>query len=179
MEYASRILDLESYEMKSVEDKPIQGHRVLNEQKNCIVPFMRGGDPIARGIHKAFPTAIYQHAKEPKDLEPRHVAGMTTLILADWVINTGDSVVRFVRHIRTKLKSQIPILMIAGVVQEEAVGEGGVGGLLEKELAGMGEVTLIALRISKNKYKGVGGTDTGHRLFNTTHLDWKLLWRRH
>jgi hypothetical protein len=42
--------------------------------------------------------------------------------------------------------------------------------LLVRELAGMGDVSLVALRISKNKYTGTGGTDTGHRLFNSTHL---------
>jgi hypothetical protein len=27
------------------------------------------------------------------------------------------------------------------------------------------------LRVSDNKYTGKGTTDTGHRLFNSTHLD--------
>lgn len=60
--------------------------------------------------------------------------------------------------------------MVAGVVQEEVVGKDGAEGVLARELAGMGDVSLVTLRISKNKYTGTGGTDTGHRLFNSTHL---------
>ena len=33
------------------------------------------------------------------------------------------------------------------------------------------EVTFLALRVSDNKYTGRGGTDTGHRLFNTPYFD--------
>ena len=32
-------------------------------------------------------------------------------------------------------------------------------------------VRFIAMRVSQNKFKGLGGTDTGHRLFNTTCLE--------
>lgn len=32
-------------------------------------------------------------------------------------------------------------------------------------------VRFIAMRVSQNKFKGLGGTDTGHRLFNTTFLE--------
>ena len=136
-----------------------------------MVPFMRGGDPVARGVHKAFPTAMYVHAKPPVDITTKHLKGVDTIILVDWVINTGESIVEFVQHIRKNLSSQIRIIIVAGVVQQEAVGVDGVGGFLQEKTAGLGEVTLVALRISKHKYKGVGGTDTGHRLFNTTHLD--------
>jgi uracil phosphoribosyltransferase len=154
-----------------VEGKTTQGHRFSDEGKTLIVPLMRGGDPIARGVFKAFPRAMYHHAKEPEQIKPEHVAGRNTVILADWVINTGKGMIDFVKHIRETFSSQIRIMMVAGVVQEDVVGKNGTVGVLEKELAGMGDVSLVALRVSKNKYKGTGGTDTGHRLFNSTHLD--------
>ena len=51
------------------------------------------------------------------------------------------------------------------------MGKEGMNGVFAKDLAGMGDVVLVTLRVSKNKYTGTGGTDTGHRLFNSTHLD--------
>jgi uracil phosphoribosyltransferase len=90
------------------------------------------------------------------------------VILVDAVINTGASVVKFVRHIRENLSRQIRIVVVAGVVQEGAVAE---TGMLQEDLAGMGDVSLVALRTSSNKFPCKGGTDTGHRLFNSTHLD--------
>jgi hypothetical protein len=79
--------------------------------------------------------------------------------------------VEFLRHIRENLSGQVRIVMVAGVVQEQVVGKEGQEGVSARELAGMGDVTLVTLRVSKNKYKGAGSTDTGHRLFNSTHLD--------
>lgn len=73
----------------------------------------------------------------------------------------------FVKHIRAMNKT-IPIVAVAGVVQEEAVGS---RGKLVRALGGHDKVTLVALRFSKREYKGKGKTDTGHRLFNTTHLE--------
>lgn len=78
--------------------------------------------------------------------------------------------VEFVKHIRENLSGQMRIVMVAGVVQEEVVGKDGKRGVFARELAGIGDVTLVTLRVSKNKYKGTGGTDTGHRLFNSTYL---------
>lgn len=170
-EYVSTFIGVEPYTMTSVQGKEIQGHRLFDEEKTCIVPLMRGGDPMARRVHKAFPLAMYHHADEPAGIQAIHVSRMNTIILVDWVINTGKSIVEFVKHIRENLSSQIRIVIVAGVVQEEAIGVGDVDGILKKETAGLGDVALIAMRISKNKYPGRGGTDTGHRLFNTTHLD--------
>ena len=101
------------------------------------------------------------------------------MILVGAVINSGASIVEFVRHIREKLSRQIRIVVVAGVMQEGAFSkteqEGGKAvvkdGLLKTGLVGMGDVTLVALRTSVNAYTGIGPTDTGHRLFNSTHLD--------
>lgn len=150
-EYISLALGVKTFDIISVQGQTTQAHRLFDEQKTCIVPLMRGGDPIGRGVHKAFPAAMYHFAKDQTDIEPKHVAGKNTIILADWVINTGKGMVEFVKHIRENLSSQIRIVLVAGVVQEEAVEENRTDGVLQKELAGMGEVTLVALRISQNK----------------------------
>ena len=69
-------------------------------------------------------------------------------------------------------------MVVAGVVQEGAVvakegeegGKGDGNGFAEM-LRDDKELWVVALRKSENKYKGKGGTDTGHRLFGTTKLD--------
>ncbi|GAB7328304.1 hypothetical protein MBLNU13_g00305t1 [Cladosporium sp. NU13] len=168
--YISLAVGVESFDFTTVEGKTTQGHRLVDESKTLVIPLMRGGDPIARGVFNAFPQAMYHHAKKPEEVKPEHVTGKNTIILADWVINTGKGMVEFVKHIRENLTGQMRIVMVAGVVQEEVVGKDGKGGVFARELAGIGDVTLVTLRISKNKYKGTGGTDTGHRLFNSTPL---------
>ena len=56
--------------------------------------------------------------------------------------------------------------MLVGVVQSESIRR------LEKlrDCLEYPQLTLVALRISQNKYKGQGGTDTGNRLYNTVNL---------
>ena len=167
-QYMSEEIGVETYEIISVQDLITEGHRLLDESKTCIVPLMRGGEPMARGVWEAFPSAMFLHAKEATDMQAKHLEGKWTVILVDGVINTGESIVKFVRHIREKLSRQIRIVIVAGVVQKGAVGK---SGMLQTGLAGMGDVSLVALRTSGNAWKGTGGTDTGNRLFNSTHLD--------
>ena len=73
--------------------------------------------------------------------------------------------VDFVGHVQD-LSPTIRIVVVAGVVQEQAISKGG----LVYEHSRHAALDLVALRISENKYSGKGGTDTGNRLFNTTHL---------
>jgi uracil phosphoribosyltransferase/adenylate kinase/phosphoserine phosphatase len=178
-QYVSEEVGVEPFEIISVQNTKTEGHRLLDESKTCIVPLMRGGEPMARGVWEAFPSAMFLHAKEATDIQTMHLEGKRTVILVDAVINSGGSVVEFVRHIREKLSRQIRIVIVAGVMQEGAISkimqeEGKTvvkDGLLKAGLVGMGDVLLVALRTSGNSFPGKGGTDTGHRLFNSTHLD--------
>lgn len=111
---------------------------------------------------------MFLHAGKATDVEAKHLEGKWTVILVDAVINSGGSIVEFVRHIRENLSRQIRIVIVAGVVQVKAVEK---SGMLQKDLIGMGDVSLVALRTSGNSFPGVGPTDTGHRHFNSTHLD--------
>jgi hypothetical protein len=66
------------------------------------------------------------------------------------------------------LHPALRVVVVAGVVQAGAVESGSALMLaLEKDR----NLSVVALRVSGNKYKGKGGTDTGHRLFNTTMLE--------
>lgn len=58
------------------------------------------------------------------------------------------------------------VVVVAGVVQDRSISQ---GGLVYKYGMRVG-LDLVALRTSENKYTGIGGTDTGNRLFNMTHL---------
>lgn len=165
------IIGLETYSIPHVQGGQTGGYRFRDEARTLIVPLMRGGEPMAFGVNEALPLAMFAHAKVPSDLDLR-VHRARTIILVDSVINTGGSIVEFIQHIRG-LDATVRIVIVAGVVQEKALasteiedGEITFLRVLEADV----NVYLVALRLSENKFKGTGGTDTGNRLFNTTHL---------
>lgn len=166
-EFLGDIIGLEDHEIQHVQGNKTAGHRLLHEQKTSIVALMRGGEPMAFGVNDAFPLAMFVHARDLEDLKfDKHLEGQEAVVLVDSVINSGKSILGFVQHIR-KLHATIRIIVVAGVVQKESMSK---GSLLEK-LARDDKFSVVALRVSANKYTGKGGTDTGHRLFNTTHSD--------
>lgn len=168
LEFVSEMVGLDSFAIPHVQNRPTEGYRLRYETKTTIVALMRGGDPMAQGVNDIFPLAMFVHAKEPTDLKCHHVAGREAILLVDSVVNSGKSVIEFVDHIRGTLAADIPIVVVAGVAQAGSVtGEGQFAKYLEQD----DKLRLVALRLSENKYTGRGGTDTGNRLFNTTHLD--------
>lgn len=163
----TKVIGLENREITHVQGYPVTGHSLRNEAHTTIIALMRGGEPMAFGVNEAFPQASFVHAKHAADLKAEHLQGQETVVLVDSVVNSGKSVVEFVRHIRG-LEAELRIVVVAGVVQEQAV----LRGELYEQLYREGErLKIVALRLSKNKFTGKGGTDTGNRLFNTTRLD--------
>ncbi|GKZ21539.1 hypothetical protein AbraIFM66951_006721 [Aspergillus brasiliensis] len=160
------IIGLEKFPVRHPQNKSIDGYRLLNERETLIVPLMRGGQPMASGVNEVFPTAQLLHAKLPGDVKKENLKGIVTVILVDSVINSGKSIVEFLQRIR-EVNDAIRVIVVAGVVQDQAVR----GGSLIRAVARSMEITIVALRVSKNKYTGKGTTDTGNRLFNTTQLD--------
>ncbi|CAG8976587.1 hypothetical protein HYALB_00002100 [Hymenoscyphus albidus] len=160
----SEVVGHEKYGIPHVQGGEVEGYRLLNEQQTCIVPLMRGGEPMAFGLNDCFPSAMLVHAKEPTDLKPHHLKGQQTVVLVDSVVNTGNSLVQFVKYIRD-LCPEMRIIFVAGVVQRQAISS------IRKELGAHQRLSIATLRISRNKFTGKGTTDTGNRLFNTTHLD--------
>ncbi|KAF6803638.1 uracil phosphoribosyltransferase [Colletotrichum sojae] len=166
-EYVSEVLGLETHDIRHVQGHMVDGHQLMNESKTAIVALMRGGEPMAFGISEAFPKAMFIHSKLPEDLDvDEKLKGIRTVLLVDSVINSGKSVKEYVDYVRG-LDADIRIVVVAGVVQKKAITRAGLLG----QLASVGDLSLVALRLSDNKFTGKGGTDTGHRLFNTTHLD--------
>ncbi|KAK1655172.1 uracil phosphoribosyltransferase-domain-containing protein [Colletotrichum phormii] len=163
-EFLTELLGLEYFPIPHVQGYKTDGHRLVDESRTAIVALMRGGEPMAFGVGEAFPGAIFIHAKHATELTKKTLGGMTTLLLVDSVVNSGKSIKEFVDHIRG-LELGIRIVVVAGVVQAKAMSN-----VLEP-LACEGDLSLVALRLSDNKFTGSGGTDTGNRLFNTVHLD--------
>lgn len=126
---------------------------------------MRGGESMAFGVSRAFPLAMFVHASEPSDLKIHHLQKQHNVLLVDSVVNSGKSVAEFIHHIRS-LDATIRIIVIAGTVQAKSLLEGHFCEVFERDK----NLSLVALRISDNKFTGSGGTDTGNRLFNTTHI---------
>ncbi|KAK3944418.1 uracil phosphoribosyltransferase-domain-containing protein [Diplogelasinospora grovesii] len=166
VEFLAHVVGVEEYMIPHVQGHQTTGHRLLHEQETSIVALMRGGEAMAFGVNDVFPRAMFIHAFEPGDVKLHHVQKQHMVVIVDSVINSGKTIVEFVQHIRA-LKGAVRIVVIAGVVQAQSVSEGRLAQILEHDK----NFTVIALRLSSNKFTGRGTTDTGNRLFNTTHVD--------
>ncbi|PVH97006.1 hypothetical protein DM02DRAFT_616834 [Periconia macrospinosa] len=166
-EYVAELLGTESYPIPHVQNKNTEGHCLRDEDQTLIVPLMRGGEPLALGVSEAFPSARFCHAKGPEDVNRELLLRSKQVLLVDFVVNTGASMIEFVRSLRNEAKFEGEIVMVVGVVQQGAIEEGGFADMLRRDT----KLSLVALRASWNKYQGKGGSDTGNRLFNTTELD--------
>ncbi|KUI63674.1 Shikimate kinase [Cytospora mali] len=160
----SEVIGLEEIAIGHVQGHSTTGYQLLGEKTTTIVALMRGGEPMAFGVSEAFPSATFVHAAMPKDVKGQHLIGRSNLILVDSVVNSGASVLEFISYIRSIDKS-LRIVVVAGVVQAGFLNQP------PEAVANDINVGVVALRVSENKFKGRGGTDTGNRLFNTTHLD--------
>ncbi|MCJ1360183.1 MAG: hypothetical protein MMC33_010186 [Icmadophila ericetorum] len=166
-EFLADVIGIEEYRIAHVQGHIASGYRVLHEQKTTIVALMRGGEAMAFGVNDALPLATFVHASRLDDIKLHHLQGQRTVVLVDSVVNSGKTVVQFVQHIRN-LQPTIRIVVVAGVIQAQSIGS---GGSLTQALTHHTEtIALVALRLSNNKFTGRGTTDTGNRLFNTTHL---------
>jgi len=164
--FISDVIGVEEYSIKHVQNRTTDGYRLCHEQQTLIVALMRGGESMAFGVSDAFPLATFLHAKGTNDIKPDHLQDQKSILLVDSVVNTGKTVMEFVKHVRN-LNPTIRIIVVAGVVQEEFISNCAGVQVSDPQQ----HFYLVALRLSANKYKGKGNTDTGNRLFNTTHLD--------
>ncbi|KAJ3544886.1 hypothetical protein NM208_g2791 [Fusarium decemcellulare] len=164
-EYVSQLIGLEQFSIPHVKDYQTTGYRLHDERQTSIIALMRGGEAMAFGISAAFQAAMFVHASSALDVKRHHIDGQATVILVDSVVNSGKTLMEFINRIRV-LDAYISIVVVAGLVQAEAVADThALHRLMRRHGASM-----IALRLSENKFTGTKTTDTGNRLFNTTHL---------
>ncbi|KAH8430146.1 uncharacterized protein LDX57_007816 [Aspergillus melleus] len=159
------VVGLEEHPIQHVQGHQITGYRLFHEKDTLIVAIMRAGEPMAYGVSDTFPLSMFLHANHPNDIEPVHVHEKTTVLLVDSVVNTGQTILQFVQHIR-KIHATIQIVVVAGVIQSRCV----TGGDVALSLSQYKRLHICALRLSDNQFTGKGATDTGNRLFNTTQL---------
>ncbi|PHH76384.1 hypothetical protein CDD80_1566 [Ophiocordyceps camponoti-rufipedis] len=165
-QHLSDVVGLETYEMRHMQGSTTSGHRLRDEAQTIIIALMRGGEPLAMGINDVFQQAMFFHADSAFEVDEEHLRGRRTVILVDSVVSTGKTILRFVERIR-QLERGIRIVIVTAVLQEAAVVEGGsLAEAMERH-----DVRMIALRLSEKKFTSTKGTDTGNRLFNTTHLE--------
>lgn len=175
IEYLTEVIGLEKRPIRHVQNQTVSGYRLWHEKQTTIVALMRGGEPMASGVNDAFPLAMFVHANKPEDIKDYHLEGQITVLLVDSVINKGNTMVEFINHVR-KLHATIRIVLVGGVVQAEVVrgtDQAGSGprSILVNSASHHKDLELVALRTSGTSFVGSGSTDTGNRLFNTTHLE--------
>lgn len=146
------------------------GFRMNDEKQTLIVPLMRGGEPMAFGVSEIFQEASFIHAKIPTDIQDKDLIYCKRVVLVDSVINNGKSIREFIHDFIDRNLGSFEVWILVAVTQKHASRSlarefGFYSGNCVKK------VSFFSLRISENKYTGVGGTDTGHRLFNTIHRD--------
>jgi uracil phosphoribosyltransferase len=164
-EFLADVIGIEEYSIPHVQGHHTSGYRLLHEKQTSIVALMRGGEFMALGVNEAFPLAMFVHASCSDDIKPHHLQGQRTIVLVDSVVNSGKTVVQFVQHVRN-LHATIRIVVVGGVAQAQSISRDSPMQILARQ----GKLALIALRLSDNKFTGRGTTDTGNRLFNTTHM---------
>ncbi|KAF2137765.1 uncharacterized protein K452DRAFT_291344 [Aplosporella prunicola CBS 121167] len=165
-EFLTDLIGIEECRISHVLGRPTNGYRLLHEDQTTIVALMRAGEPMALGVNDAFPRSMFVHASHPNDVKLHHLHGQRTVLLVDSVVNSGKTVAEFLQAVRN-LNSAIRIIVVAGVVQAQCMSR---RSLISKVLSGYGDSSLVALRLSDTKFTGSGTTDTGNRLYNTTHL---------
>ena len=155
----------------------VQGTTFTGVCASCrvlIIPLMRGGEPMARGVFECFPDAQLFHypssgdsmSQKETDALQKLLASVEGVILVDSVVNEGRSLRRVIRHLHTLSSSssssnQPRLFVLTGVMQKQAS--------LQLPLE-FRRIRFLALRVSENKFTGHGGTDTGNRLFGTVDM---------
>lgn len=183
-EYGQRDLLARHASFAHVQGTTFHGYSTTGGMMNriLILALMRGGEPMARGVYKIFPSSQFFHYNNHEDNDRRGMgdkkedaestltlqtmlAVATHVIIVDSVVNEGRSIRRVMRHLMiTSIIAPSPprpphIYVLTGVMQMQA------SRTLPMEFP---RVRILALRLSENKYTGQGGTDTGNRLFGTT-----------
>jgi uracil phosphoribosyltransferase len=141
------------------------GKRIQNEKDLLIFTFMRAGVYIGDGIRSLFQNAPYYHiySKRGQGITDEDWTRLElpplqdkVIILADSVINTGESM----RPVIKQLQMETPkkIIVACSVMPIETANK------MESEFP---DVNFYTIRVSTNSYVGKGKTDTGNRLFGT------------
>ncbi|KAJ6116213.1 hypothetical protein N7523_005894 [Penicillium sp. IBT 18751x] len=154
-ELCTQILGVEMCHISDVQGHQKDGYRVSHEKENLIVPLMRGGEPMAFGVNRALPLAMFLHAKFPGDILINifKITQHRSVNLRICATHSRSSCLSHYRGSCVILNKSVSTSRIA------------------QELSRFRHLSFVALRLSNNQFTGKGPTNTGHRLFNSVLLD--------
>ncbi|KAF4439792.1 2-3-cyclic-nucleotide 3-phosphodiesterase [Fusarium acutatum] len=121
-EYVSELIGLDDYAITHVQGHNTTGYYLRDEATTSVFTLMRSGEPMAFGLSDVFPQAMFIHASIAEDVKMHHVQGQSNVILVDSVVNSGKSVIEFIKGV-VRLEPNINITVVAGVVQAETIAE--------------------------------------------------------
>ncbi|KAM6508823.1 hypothetical protein FSOLCH5_011826 [Fusarium solani] len=123
-EFVTQLIGLEEYFI--LEEPPdeirneLRARRLFGEEDTLIVGVMGDGRSMARGVREAFPSAMLIFAASTSDIADHDVHYKYTVILVDSSINSGQTMIRFIRHIRS-CNPRTRIVVMTGAVQAKAI----------------------------------------------------------
>jgi len=140
------------------------GWRVADEASIVLLPFMRAGLYAADGVREVLQNSqvLHVHPERSVGLSAGELAGLDALgarvgVIVDAVVNTGATLEPVLAQLRGRFER---VYMLALVAPAETANR------LERDWP---QVEFLFARTSTNQYVGAGTTDTGNRLFGTTH----------
>ena len=153
--------------LEEIEFQHVQGIRkgpALSTRNNIVIlPLLRAGLFAGLGIWDSLPSAAFVPItpNRGEELSSSQIKGMPSLtemivIVADAVINTGDSLEPVLRWILNQNPHQVIVCSLVTPVPTA-----------ERLASEYPNIEWVHARVSTNQYVGKGGTDTGNRLFNT------------
>ena len=150
-------VSLEDVEIDHVKGKST-GVRVAPNGGPIFIAMLRAGLFIAEGMWESIPgSALVLFDGVPNSLVDVPV-GNRLVVIVDAVINTGKSLQPVLQHVQSRSPAKLVVATLVGYRPT-------VETLAESYPA----VDFLAGRLSERSYVGSGTTDTGSRLFGTTH----------
>lgn len=151
---------LDEFDMIEIDIQHVQGIKkgveLANKNEVVIITLMRAGLYAAEGVRSVFKDSVFiLENSNIADICSKHDFNNKIIIIVDAVINTGKSILKVIQNLEKSNYKKIIVVTL--IMQAEAL----------KFADNYPNISFYALRISENKYKGVGSTDTGNRLFNT------------
>ncbi|KAJ3457250.1 hypothetical protein MRS44_014391 [Fusarium solani] len=123
-EFVTQLIGLEEYFI--LEEPPdeirneLRARRLFGEEDTLIMGVMGDGRSMARGVREAFPSTMLIFAASTSDIADHDVHYKYTVILVDSSINSGQTMIRFIRHIRN-CNPRTRIVVMTGAVQAKAI----------------------------------------------------------
>ncbi|KAJ3492512.1 hypothetical protein NLG97_g5340 [Lecanicillium saksenae] len=108
VQFLADLLGVHEVRIPHAQGHATTGFRLADEDRTLIIALMRRGEPMALGFSDVFPTAAFLHTSTPEDIKDHHLENAKNGILVDSV---------------DKGKAG-KVVVVAGVVQEDAVAQG-------------------------------------------------------